>query len=249
MKSLRKALDIIEIIAQAGSMGVRELAARTGFPPATAHRILATLLERNYLSQNPSNKSYALSTRFLEFADSAQQQIDLVPISHPHLEKLCAQTHENANLCVREGLMVVYIDHVYSREHMLQTFTRLGARVPLYATGVGKLFLSHMQASEIEVYLSETELKRFTHHTITDKKRLLEELAQIRSAGYALDNQEMELGVRCVAAPVFRHKGVLAAAISVSGAQQWISMKRIAPLSKQVMACAARISADLGHRS
>jgi IclR family transcriptional regulator, KDG regulon repressor len=249
LKSLRKALDIIESITDTGSAGVRELSARTGFPPATVHRILATLTARDYLRQNPHNKHYSLSTRFLMFADSAQQQIDLVPIARPHLEQLSAQTQANANLCVQDDMVAVYIDHVYSREHMLQTFTRLGARVPLYATGVGKLFLSYMASDEIEAYLKKTKLKQFTSYTIKDGKELIKELTLIRQRGCALDNQEKEPGVRCVAAPVFEHSGEVSAAISVSGATQWITMKRVESLCRQVMECAARISADLGYKT
>lgn len=247
MKSLRKALDLIEIIGETGEIGVRELSARTGFPTTTVHRIMATLVERGYLRQNPENRNYLLAMRFLAFADMVQQHFDLVPIARPHLERLSADTEESANLCVLDGLVGVYIDHVHSQKHMLRTFTRLGARVPLYATGVGKVYLSRMAPKELETYLTQVKMDRFTVKTITDRKTLMREIERIRKQGYALDDQEKENGVRCIAAPIFNHNGMIIAAISISGATQWISTGRIKPLSRLIMDSAARISADLGY--
>lgn len=248
MKSLHKALDLIEIVAGKGNIGIRELSSRTGYPPATVHRIMTTLMERGYLRQTPKNRYYSLSTRFLEFAESVRQQFDLIAIGRPHLEKLGADTEENVNLCVLDGHVVVYIDHIHSQRHMLQTFTRLGARMPLYATGVGKIFLSRMEPDELDSYLSKTRLESFTTKTISDKKNLLKELDRIRKHGYAVDNEEKEQGIMCVAAPIFDHNNLITAAISISGASQFITMKRIRHLSRMVMECAARISGELGYR-
>jgi IclR family KDG regulon transcriptional repressor len=241
-------LDLIEIIAETGSLGVRELSSRTGFPPTTVHRMMATLTERGYLQQNPSTRNYSLSTRFLEFADRVQQQFDLLPMARPHLERLCADTGENVNLGVREGTVVVYIDHVHSQTHTLQTFTRLGARVPLYATGVGKVFLSRMKTPELDAYLKKITLKQYTEKTITDRNLLTKELARVRKQGYAVDNQEKEHGVRCIAAPVLNYNELMIAAVSISGASQWIPMERIHLLARMVINCAARISAELGYK-
>jgi IclR family acetate operon transcriptional repressor len=248
LKSLHKALDLIEAISKESKIGVRELAAKTGYPPATVHRIIATLTERGYLQRDPNDREYALSTRFLGFADSVQQQFNVVAVVRPHLERLSAATGENANLCVRDGNDVVYIDHIHSQTHILQTFTRLGARAPLYATGVGKAYLSRMSRVELDNYLKEVGLSPFTDRTITDRDRLEAELAHIRESGYAVDDEEKETGVRCIAAPVFDQNGVIVAAISVSGAVQWISTDRIQSLADTVIRQAERISADLGYR-
>jgi IclR family KDG regulon transcriptional repressor len=248
LKSLRKALDLIEIIGETGNIGIRELSARTGFPPATVHRIIATLVERGYLQQNQNNRNYSLSTRFLEFADSIQQRFDLIPIARPHLEQLSMNSGENVNLCVLDGPVVVYIDHVHSQKHVLRTFTRLGARVPLYATGVGKVYLSKMGADELDTYLDSVKLERYTGKTITDRNTMLKELRMIKKQGYAVDDQEKESGVRCVAAPIFDYNGSMAAAISISGAAQWITRERIKPLARMVMDCAERISTELGYK-
>ena len=150
MKSLHKALDIIDIIAETGSIGLQDLSLRTGFPPPTAHRLVSTLVKRRYLNQDPTTKSYSLSFRFLELGTMVRRQFNLVSIARPHLERLMAETKENANLALLDGDEMVYIDNVRGKEYMLQLFTKLGARVPLYPTGVGKMFLSQWADSDIE---------------------------------------------------------------------------------------------------
>ena len=246
MKSLEKALYIIETISESSGLGVRELAARTGLPPATVHRILAALTARHYLHQDPRAKTYTLAPRFMELGERAQKQFHLVPIARPHLENLMRQTGENANLTVRDGWEVVYIDHLHSDEHSLQLFTRLGARVPLYCCGVGKVFMSVFSAEELDSYLSATEFQSYTPHTIVDRERMRREMALIREQGYAIDDQEKEMGVRCVAAPIWGRGNQIIASLSISGATQRVSEDRISELAAMVVECGARISRELG---
>lgn len=247
MKSLNRALDILESIAERKGIGIRELAHISGLPPATAHRIVATLVQRGYLDKNDTTHHYTLSPKFLIFGEKVQQQIDIVPIARPFLEDLMAETRENANLCVRDGDNVIYIDHVGSPDHNLQIFTKLGGNAPLYASGVGKVFLSHFSDAQFQRYIENAALRPFTAHTLTTVQQLTGEIRKIREKGYAVDNQEKELGVRCVAAPVLDHNNAIRAAISVSGAVQRITMKRAPTLGKTVVGIARRLSAAMGH--
>ncbi len=157
MKSLLKAIDTINAVAEAGSAGIRELSAITGYPPSTIHRIAAALVKRHYFQQDPVTKQYELSFRFLELGTRVQQKIHLTSIARPHIERLMDETRESVNLAVRDADSIVYLDNAQSNHSMLQLFTRPGARVPLYATGVGKLFLSAMQESELDAYLERIE--------------------------------------------------------------------------------------------
>jgi DNA-binding IclR family transcriptional regulator len=248
LKSLKKALDIIDMIAESGTSGVRDLSALTGYPSTTVHRIITTLTKHGYLRQNPESKGYSLSTRFLEFADCVQQQFDLVAIAKPYLERVERDTGESVNLGMMDNFMLVYLDHIHSRNHSLQAFTRLGARVPLYSTGMGKVFLSFVDPEKLDAFFKSVKMERYTEKTITDKKSLLKELARIREQGFAIDDEEKERGVRCVAAPVFDRKGIIVAAVSISGAVQWISQEKIEPLSRRIILCASEISAELGRR-
>ncbi|RJR48554.1 MAG: IclR family transcriptional regulator [Desulfobacteraceae bacterium] len=247
MKSLHKVLDIIEAMAKSGSIGIRELSVQTGYPPPTVHRITSTLILRNYIKQDPETKKLSLSVQFLGLGTQVQQQFNLTGIARPHLESLMAESKESVNLAVQDGDYVAYLDHVRSNYSMLQLFTRPGARVPLYCTGVGKMFLSQWPREEVEVYLDRVLLIPHTSETIIDRRKLMDELVQIRAAGYSVDNEEMERGVRCVAALVWDHRGRPAGAVSITGAAMRITPTRIRSFARSVQSCANAISRELGY--
>ena len=248
MKSLHKVLDIIEAVAREGSIGIRELSARTGFPPATVHRMTSTLVERRYLKQDAVSKRLSLSLQFLELGTRVQQHFSLTAIARPHLENLLAETHESVNLAVQDGDHMAYLDHIRSDHSMLQLFTKPGARVPLYCTGVGKMFLSQWSPSEVEKYLVRTSLIPHTPHTLVDRQKLLQELERIRKQGYSVDNEEMEKGVRCVAALVLDHQGKPAGAVSISGAAMRIESRKIQIFTRSLQACSQAISKEMGFK-
>ena len=246
MKSLNKALDIIDAVSNLGSAGIREISSKTGYPPATTHRITSTLVKRGFFNQDPVTKNYSLSLRFLELGTKVQQQFDLPTIARPHLKKLMSETGESANLAIGDGDSVVYLDQVQNDSSMLKIFTRLGTRVPLYSTGVGKMLLSRWSKTELDAYLKRTQLIPYTPHTLISHTEILKELERISARGYAVDNEEMEEGVRCVAALVFDHRQQVAAAVSISGAAMRITPDRIENFREKVKQCALDISHDLG---
>jgi len=247
MKSLHKVLDILDYIALSGRAGIREISDHTGFPPPTAHRIVSTLVGRHYLEQDPATKGYALSLKFLELGSLVQHRFDLVRIAKPHLELIVAETKESASLIVRDGDDAVYLDHVQD-QHMLQLFTRVGARVPLYSTGGGKVLLGGMTDAEIGSYVKRTNRIRHTDRTIVEAEALKTELAAVRRLGYAVDDEEMEEGIRCVAVPVYRHDGTVAAALSLSGAAIRIRRERMEELARIVLYRALSVSRALGFK-
>ena len=246
MKSLNKALDIIDTVSKLGSASIREISSKTGFPPATTHRIASTLVKRCFFNQDPVTKNYSLSLRFLELGTKVQQQFDLPTIARPHLKKLMSETGESANLAIGDGDSVVYLDQVQNDSSMLKIFTRLGTRVPLFSTGVGKMLLSRWSKTELDAYLKRTQLIPYTPHTLISRTQILKELERISARGYAVDNEEMEEGVRCVAALVFDHRQQVAAAVSISGAAMRITPDRIENFREKVKQCALDISHDLG---
>lgn len=247
MKSLSKAIDTINAVAEAGSAGIRQLSNITGYPPSTIHRIAATLVDRHYFQQDPITKQYSLSFRFLELGTRVQQKIHLTSIARPHIEQLMAETRESVNLAVRDGDSMVYLDIAQSNHSMLQLFTRPGARVPLYATGVGKLFLSKMDKSELNTYFERSNLTPFTPYTLVEKDIIIKDLKRIRDLGYSVDNEEMEEGVRCVAALILDHQRKPAASISITGAAMRVTADRIELFGNLVNNCALAISRQLGY--
>ena len=246
MKSLLKAIDIVDAVAYAGNAGIRELSSLTGFPPSTIHRIVATLMERHYLRQDPFTKRYSLSYRFLELGSQVQHQFSLISIARPHLERLMAEAKESVNLAVQDGDNVVYLDCVQSNYSMLQLFTKPGARVPLYATAVGKMFLSCMPDSDLKEYLERTRLTLNTPYTRIEPRKIIEDLQDIRLQGYSVDDEEMEEGVRCVAALIYDHTQKPAAAISISGASTRVAPARVSYFGELTRTCASAISRELG---
>lgn len=246
MKSLHKTLDIIEVVAQAGEIGIRDISIKTGFPPATIHRIASTLVKRRYLNQNPVTKQYSLSFLFLEFGSKVQEQFDLSAIARPYLKRLVNDTQESANLVIQDYDEVVYIDQVKNEKSMLKIFTRLGARAPLYNTGVGKILLSQWSKADIDSYLDRTDRKPYTSNTLVKRDEIIKELKQSSSRGFSVDNEEMENGVRCIAALIFDHKGKATAAVSISGAAMRITPDRIDYFGQKVKECTSAISRELG---
>ena len=247
MKSLNKTLDIIDAVSKVGSAGIRDISSVTGFPPTTVHRIAATLVKRQYFSQDPVTKNYSLSLRFLELGHQSSAAIRSSLPSHGRISR---------NLCLKPGKVptwpfgmednVVYLDQVQSNKSMLKIFTQLGTRVPLYSTGVGKMLLSRWSETELDSYLKRTQLTPHTPNTLVSRSKILKELEQISTRGFSVDNEEMEAGVRCVAALVFDHRQHVVAAISISGAAMRITPERIEELGKKVKQCALDISRDLG---
>jgi len=248
MKSLLKAIETIDAVAEAGSAGIGDLSSITGFPPSTVHRIAATLVKKHYFQQDPLTKRYSLSFRFLELGSRVQQQTHLTSVARPHLERLMAETRESINLAVWDGDSAVYLDIVQSSYAMLQLFTRPGARVPLYATGVGKLFLSRMSAAELEAYLQRVTLTPFTPFTLTKRDKIIQDLNRIRTRGFAVDNEEMEAGVRCVAGLIFDYDGRPAASVSITGAAMRVTPDRVEHFGEIIKSSALTISRELGFK-
>ena len=246
MKSLHKALDIIDAVNKLGSAGIRDISSMTGFPTTTVHRIAATLVKRQYFNQDPTTKHYSLSLRFLELGTKVHQQFDLPSIARPHLQKLMSETGESANLAICDGDSVVYLGQVQSNKSMLKIFTQIGTRAPLYCTGVGKAFLSQWGIAELDSFLKRTQFAAHTPNTLVSRSEILKELEQISARGFSVDNEEMEAGVRCVAALVFDHRQEAVAAVSISGAALRITPERIENFGKQVIQRALDISRDLG---
>jgi len=246
MSTVDKAFRVIEIISELAQAGIHEISKATGYPPSTVHRILTILMENGYAVQDPTTKAYALSLRFFELGARVQENFNIIPFARPHLNALKETTKESINLAVLDGDEAVYLDHLNS-EFGLQLFTKLGARVPLYSTGVGKVFLSQLSEDALEQYLRRTVFVPFTENTLIDPDGILRELAAIREQGFAIDNEENEKGSRCVATLIFYHNHKNAAALSVSGPTIRITPDRYASIGEIVRKSARDIVRSLGY--
>ncbi|WP_432994342.1 IclR family transcriptional regulator [Dactylosporangium sp. CA-233914] len=213
VQSLHRALDLLEIVAQAGGhLAIGEIAAVSPIPLPTIHRLLRTLVERGYMRQLP-NRRYALGFRLVPLGDAANALVGVN--ARAVLSDLVAELGETANLAVLSGDHAEYVAQVPSK-HSMRTFTEVGRRVELHCTGVGKALLSRLDDTAVQGIVRRAGLAPHTRHTLSTAEALTAALADIRQRGYALDEEEQETGVRCVAVPLAAPMRTWMA-ISVSG--------------------------------
>jgi IclR family transcriptional regulator, acetate operon repressor len=199
VQSVGRVLDLLEVVAAAGGeMAISEIAAATGLPTPTIHRLAQTLLRRGYMRQLPSRR-YALGPRLIPLGEVASTTLGTR--ARPVLAQLVEELGESANLGVLDGDLIVYIGQVPSR-HSMRMFTEVGRRVHPHCTAVGKAVLAQLPEEQVRSLLARTGMPAQTPHTITDADALIEQLEMIRRQGYAIDEGEQEVGVRCVAVPV-----------------------------------------------
>ncbi|WP_431984062.1 IclR family transcriptional regulator [Streptomyces qinglanensis] len=212
VQSLERAFDLLERMADAGGeVGLSELSAASGLPLPTIHRLMRTLVSCGYVRQQP-NRRYALGPRLIRLGESAARLLGTW--ARPYLARLVEETGETANMALLDGDEVVYVAQVPSR-HSMRMFTEVGRRVLPHSTGVGKVLLAHTPDDQVRALLARTGMPAATEKTITTPEGFLEALAHVREAGYATDDNEQEIGVRCIAVSV--PDSPTSAAVSISG--------------------------------
>jgi IclR family transcriptional regulator, acetate operon repressor len=212
VQSLERAFDLLERMADAGGeVGLSELSASSGLPLPTIHRLMRTLVACGCVRQQ-TNRRYALGPRLIRLGESASRMLGTW--ARPYLARLVEETGETANMALLDGDEVVYVAQVPSK-HSMRMFTEVGRRVLPHSTGVGKALLSHTSPEEVRALLARTGMPAATEKTITTPGDFLEALELVRRVGYAIDDNEQEVGVRCLAVRV--PGSPTAAAISISG--------------------------------
>ncbi|CCH34358.1 IclR family transcriptional regulator [Actinosynnema sp. NPDC047251] len=233
VQSLQRAFDLLERLADAGGeASLSELAASSGLPLPTIHRLIRTLVTLGYVRQN-SNRRYTLGSRLIRLGESASRQFGTW--ARPFLARLVDQVEETANLAVLDGDEVVYVAQVPSR-HSMRMFTEVGRRLLPHGTGVGKAMLAQLPREQVRALLDRTGLPAYTPNTITDAGELLASLDRIAEQGYALDESEQELGVRCIAVPLIGAPTM--AAVSVSGPEGRLTKDAVDRILPEVLAIA-----------
>lgn len=217
MNPVDRVVSILEVFLNTkDGIGIEELSRSAGQNVSTTHRVVSRLVNRGYLRQDRKRGKYYLGPRFLAFHPAVRRTNEFMDISYPFLVNLNRTIGESVNLAIRDGYDAIYLEHVEST-HSLRMFTQIGGTVPLHCTGVGKVILADMTEQEFVRFLEVKGLPRYTENTITNCEQLKNELAIIRREGVATDDQEMELGVRCIAAPVRDSDQRVSAVVSVSG--------------------------------
>jgi len=248
MGTVEKVLDILEVfLNQQREISISELANLSRLNISTVHHITSMLVNRGYLSQAHKRGKYSIGVKFLEFGSIARNSIKIANLAIPFLEELNKVTDESVNLAILDSNEAVYIEHIES-SHTLRTFTEVGNRVPLYCTGVGKVLLAHMTEEELERFFNSNRLISYTDNTITDLSQLKKQLTVIKHEGIAIDKEEMESGVKCIASPVRDWNGNIVAAISISGPSTRLTSKRMEELRSLIKSSASKISRAMGYK-
>ncbi|PSL00940.1 IclR family transcriptional regulator [Murinocardiopsis flavida] len=244
VQSLDRAFALLEIMADAGGeISLSQLAGSSGLPLPTIHRIIRTLVGNGYVRQLPSRR-YALGPRLIGLGESASRMLGTW--ARPHLAELVEQLGETANLAMLDGDKVVYVAQVPS-PHAMRMFTEVGRRVLPHSAGVGKALLAQLPENEALATVRRTGMPAATDRTITTHDEFATELDRIRERGYAIDDGEQEIGVRCLAVPV--RGGPAMMAVSISGPEarvSWDFVERAAPI---VQRSAASLAVDLNNQS
>jgi DNA-binding IclR family transcriptional regulator len=248
VQSVDRTLDVLEALAtRRSATGISELAQLVGLHVSTVHRLLATLVDRGYVRQDPETSRYHLGSRIFTLSSAADIHLDLRLVARPFLERMMRHSGETANLVAAGDSEVVYLDQVASM-HLVKMFTTPGMRVPFYCTGTGKAILAHKPAGVVDNIL-QGPFKRYTPHTLVNRAAIEKELAQIRRLGYSVDNEEMEEGVRCLAVPIFDRRRQVIGALSVSGPTTRMTLERVEKLAPNVRAIAGELSRQLGFEA
>ena len=215
IKVLEKALSILELFDEKGKeFTVTEISGGLGLNKPSTFRILSNLEDAGYLDKDPKTARYSLGPKLYHLGSLAEPHARIRKVARPFLKKLNEQCHETVHLAVLDYGEALYVGKIEGKR-TIRVITRVGARLPAHCSGVGKVLLSALSEDSLVNTLSEKGLSRFTENTITDFDLLKQELATCKGRGYAIDNEEIEEGLKCVAAPVYEN-GKIVAAISIS---------------------------------
>ncbi|MEO0821513.1 MAG: IclR family transcriptional regulator C-terminal domain-containing protein [Pseudomonadota bacterium] len=246
VRSLTRALSLMRHLAASNEgMSLTELSEAAGLPPSTTHRLLTTLEAERFVRPDPQGGAWRIGVAAFFVGSSFARSRDKLSLSRPYLRRLMEVSGETTNLFVESDGEAICIGQIESR-HAMRAITGVGGRVALHASGAGKVLLAHMEPTRRNHLVSSLPLARVTATTITERSRLETSLDEVRSLGYALDDEEHALGLRCVAAPLFDEHGQAVAAISVSGPSARIPLERMPTLGRMVAQAASEATRDYG---
>ena len=246
VQSIERALDIIEAVAaNKNSAVLTKIAEKTGLHKSTAYRIIATLLKRGYLKKNEDG-TYKIGLKLIEAVSYYIDSLELQTEVRPYIAQITAKFGLTSHLGILEGDKVVYIEKmdIFSN---IKLYSQIGLRMHAYCSSLGKCLLANFSNAQLRSIMGRTEFTRFTPNTITTIEALQKEIDSVRQRGWAIDNEEFEIGHRCIGAPVYDYRGDIIAAISASGSTTILTDERIPEIVEYLKQTAAEISQNMGY--
>jgi len=246
---LERTVDILQVLADdSRELGAGEVAERLSLHKSTTHRLLMVLDHHRLIRRNSETGKYALGLRLFELGSRAVNGLRLREQAQRYLEQLTRETGETAHVCVLDRGDMLSVAHADGPRTLRMPAT-VGRRTPAYCSAVGKAILAFLPESAIDEVLASYPVRAFTEKTLVTRAALFADLRQVRVRGYAVDNEEIEKGLRCVGAPVRNYSGDVVAAISVAGPAFRITKSRVPAVAHAVLAATRKLSAELGYRS
>jgi DNA-binding IclR family transcriptional regulator len=248
LQALDRAFAILDLLGESPSpIGLGDVADGLGLHKSTAHRFLM-VLERHRMVDRTVTGKFRLGLRLFDYGNRAIEQYDLRECAQAHLRKLVQEVEETAHLCVLENMHMVYIDKL-EPGRSIRMISRVGSSSPVHCTAVGKAILASMSPEDAAEIVKRLRLARFTRKTLTTRDSLLQELARTKRRGYAVDDEEREEGVRCVAVAIQDAAGDPVAAVSVSGPAFRVTGPRVSLIFEKLADCVKGIRRDMGYTS
>lgn len=248
LQSLDRAVSVLELLADSeGPLALADVCERMELHKSTAHRALMVLERTGLIERTPENR-FRLGLKLYELGSRAVEQIDLRARVHPWFRKLSAQVGETVHLGVLQKTSVVYLDKVEPNNRRVWLESRIGASNPVYCTAMGKAILAFLPPQEAAAIIARIRFVRFTPRTLMTAEALRRSLDRVRRRGYAIDDEEVECGVRCIGAPILNDSGRPVAAVSVSGPSSRITSQSVPGIAERLLRCCREISASLGTR-
>ena len=245
LHSLDRAVAVLEMLGESDTpLSLAEVCQRMGLHKSTAHRSLMVLERSALIERTPENR-YRLGLKLYELGNRAVEQIDMRTRVHPFFRRLASQVGETVHLGVLQKASVVYLDKIEPNRRVCIS-SKTGTSNPVYCTSMGKAMLAFQPPQAIEQIVSTIHFVRYTPKTLGSKEALLKALERVRRRGYAIDDQEIEVGVRCIGAPIFDEKHRAIAAVSVSGPTSRITAQSMPEIAERLLLCCREISASLG---
>jgi IclR family acetate operon transcriptional repressor len=248
VQSLCRALSILNVIAdKAHGMTMTEIAQSTSLPMSTAHRLLTTLQHERYVRYDPEQSLWKMGVQAFIIGNAFVQSRDIISTSMPFMVALMEKSGETTNLAVADQGECIYLAQVECHQ-MMRMQAKPGSRVPIHSSAVGKALLAAMPGEKAKKFIQMREFERATDNTVIDQKALCKEIEQVREIGFAYDDEEHCVGLRCVASPIFDEFGEPIAAVSLSGPLARVSDARFPILGAMVKEAAGEITAAMGGK-
>ncbi len=244
--SLNRGLIILETILQKGSVSITEMGKILDINKSSAYRLINTLEERGYVEQDKNTSKYRMGMGMVKFGIKTIEDLQIREVAQPYLKELTETTNESSHLCILFQSQALIIEQEISKEK-ITVKTHIGMSEPLHCSAVGKAILSWIPELRQQELLDDIELKAYTSKTITDPQLLKRELRRTFNRGFAIDDEEFSVGLRCIAAPVFNHIGEVIASIGISGPINRIRTDNLQHYTDAVVLTASKVSKKLGY--